>query len=76
MLANSEFIMMLNQAATDRQELAKLLNISSQQMSYITNADAGSGLIKVGSYIIPFKNEFPNNTELYKLMTTKPSEKK
>jgi len=76
MLANSEFIMMLSQAATDRQELAKLLNISSQQMSYITNADAGTGLIKVGSYIIPFKNEFPNKTELYKLMTTKPTEKK
>ena len=49
MLANSEFIIMLNQASTDRLELAKLLNISDLQMSYITNVEAGHGLIKVGS---------------------------
>ena len=61
MLANSELIIMLNQASTDRLELAKLLNISDLQMSYITNVNVGEGLIKIGS-------------SLYKLMTTKPGE--
>ena len=74
MLSNSEFIVMLNQAATDRKELAKLLNISDEQMSYITNADAGCGLIRYGSSLVPFINKFPVNTNLYKLMTTKPGE--
>ena len=74
MLANSEFIIMLNQASTDRIELAKLLNISEPQMSYITNVGAGEGLIKVGSSIVPFVNHFPKNTKLYKLFTTKPGE--
>ncbi len=74
MLANSEFIIMLNQASTDRAELAKLLNISDLQMSYITNVGAGEGLIKVGSALVPFANRFPKNTELYKLMTTRPGE--
>ncbi|MCI9068256.1 MAG: DUF87 domain-containing protein [Lachnospiraceae bacterium] len=71
MLANSEFIIMLNQASTDRMELAKLLNISDLQMDYITNVGAGEGLLKVGSSLVPFVNRFPRNTELYKLMTTK-----
>ena len=71
MLANSEFIIMLNQASTDRIELAKLLNISDLQLSYITNVGAGQGLLKVGSSLVPFVNKFPRNTELYKLMTTK-----
>lgn len=74
MLANSEFIVMLNQASTDRIELAKLLNISDTQMSYITNVGAGQGLLKVGSTLVPFINQFPTDTELYKLMTTKPGE--
>lgn len=74
MLANSELIIMLNQASTDRIELAKLLNISELQMSYITNVNAGEGLIKIGSSLIPFINKFPKNTELYALMTTKPNE--
>lgn len=74
MLANSEFIIMLNQASTDRLELAKLLNISDLQMSYITDVEAGHGLIKVGSSLVPFANKFPANTKLYKLMTTKPGE--
>lgn len=74
MLSNSEFIVMLNQAASDRQKLAELLNISNEQMSYITNADAGCGLIKYGSSLVPFVNKFPRNTRLYKLMTTKPGE--
>ena len=74
MLANSEFIVMLNQAATDRTELAKLLSISDTQLSYITNVGVGQGLLKVGSSLVPFKNEFPKDTKLYKLMTTKPGE--
>ncbi|WP_442891523.1 VirB4-like conjugal transfer ATPase, CD1110 family [Candidatus Merdisoma sp. JLR.KK011] len=74
MLSNSEFIVMLNQAASDRQKLAELLNISNEQMGYITNADAGCGLIKYGSSLVPFINKFPRNTRLYKLMTTKPGE--
>ena len=73
MLANSEFLVMLNQAGTDRVELARLLNISDEQLSYITNVDFGRGLIKCGSAIVPFVNHFPQN-RLYKLMTTKPSE--
>lgn len=76
MLSNSEFIVMMNQAASDRQKLAELLNISKEQMSYITNADAGCGLIKYGSSLVPFVNQFPQNTRLYKLMTTKPGESK
>ena len=74
MLSNSEFIVMLNQAASDRDKLAKLLNISNEQMSYITNADAGCGLIKYGSALVPFVNRFPKNTKLYRLMSTRPGE--
>lgn len=74
MLANSELIIMLNQASTDRAELAKLLNISDQQLSFITNVEAGHGLLKVGNSLIPFVNKFPKNTELYRLMNTKLNE--
>jgi hypothetical protein len=74
MLSNSEFIVMLNQAASDREKLARLLNISSDQMSYITNVDAGCGLIKYGSALVPFVNRFPKDTELYRLMSTRPGE--
>lgn len=74
MLANSEFLVMLNQASTDRMELSKLLGISEQQMSYITNVSAGNGLLKVGSGLIPFVNDFPKDTEMFKLMNTKPGE--
>ena len=74
MLSNSEFIVMLNQAATDQIELAKLLNISDQQLSFIKNVDAGHGLIKVGSALVPFENDFSKKSRLYKLMTTKPGE--
>lgn len=74
LLSNSEFIVMLNQAAGDREKLAKLLNISGEQLSHITNAQAGSGLIKYGGTIVPFVNDFPKDTELYRLMTTRPGE--
>lgn len=75
MLSNSEFIVMLNQASQDRQKLAKLLSISDEQISYITNADAGCGLIKYGSSLVPFINQFPKETKLYQLMTTKPTDR-
>ena len=74
MLSNSEFIVMLSQAASDREKLSKLLNISSEQMSYVTNADPGCGLIKYGGAVVPFVNRFPKDTKLYQLMTTKPGE--
>jgi type IV secretory pathway VirB4 component len=74
MLSNSEFLVMLNQAASDRDRLAHHLHISAEQMSYITNADAGSGLIRYGSQLVPFVNNFPKQTELYKLMNTKPND--
>lgn len=74
MISNSEYIVMLNQAEPDRAKLATLLKISTEQMGYITNADAGCGLVKYGSSLVPFVNRFPTNTRLYKLMTTKPGE--
>lgn len=74
MLSNSDFILMLNQATSDRIELAQLLNISNQQLSYVTNADAGQGLLFSGKSIIPFVDKFPTDTNLYKMMTTKPDE--
>ena len=74
MLANSEFLVMLNQASTDRIELARLLNISDNQLSYITNVDFGRGLIKCGSAIVPFMDSFPRNTQLYHLMSTRLSD--
>lgn len=70
MLANSEFLILLNQASTDREELAKLLNISDNQLSYITNVGAGHGLIRCSGNIVPFENTFPKQTKLYKLMST------
>lgn len=74
MLSNSEFIILLNQAAINRAELANLLNISDNQLSYITNVEAGKGLLKVGNTLVPFENHFPKETNLYRLMTTKPGE--
>lgn len=74
MLSNSDFIIMMNQATTDRLELAQLLNISNQQLGYVTNANAGQGLLFSGDSIIPFIDKFPTNTRLYQMMTTKPDE--
>ena len=73
-LSNSEFVVMHNQAASDREKLAELFNISEDQMKYITNAEAGHGLMKIGNALVPFVNRFPKNTELYRNMTTKPGE--
>ncbi|MBO6302529.1 MAG: ATP-binding protein, partial [Ruminiclostridium sp.] len=68
---NSDFIYMLNQAGGDRQILAKQLNISPHQLSYVTNSGAGEGLIFFGNIIIPFVDKFPKDTELYRIMTTR-----
>ena len=73
-LENSDFIYMLNQAGGDRQILAKQLNISPQQMSYVTHSEAGEGLLFYGNVILPFVDRFPKDTELYRVMTTKPEE--
>lgn len=75
MISNSEFVVMLNQSYQDREKLAKLLNISEEQLSYITNAQSGCGLIKYGGSLVPFVNKFPKDTKLYKLMTTKPKDR-
>ena len=75
MLSNSEFLVMLNQSPSDREKLAALLNISDEQLGYISGTEAGCGLIKYGSAIVPFVSDFPKNTELYKLMSTKPNER-
>ena len=71
---NSDFIYMLNQAAGDRQILAKQLNISPHQLSYVTHSGEGEGLLFYGNTILPFVDHFPKDTELYRVMTTKPQE--
>ena len=71
---NIDFILMLNQAAGDRQILAKQLNTSPYQLSYVTNSGEGEGLLFYGSTIIPFKDKFDKTLKLYSLMTTKPEE--
>ena len=76
MISNCEFIQMLNQAPLDRRELADLLNISETQMSYITNASPGEGLIFTGTSMVPFRNRLPKDTKMYAAMTTKLSEVK
>ena len=73
-LENSDFIYMLNQAGGDRQILAKQLGISSHQLSYVTHSGPGEGLLFYGDVIIPFVDRFPKDTELYRIMTTKPQD--
>ena len=74
MLSNSDFLLMLNQASSDRIELAHLLNISDTQLGYVTNSGPGEGLLFSGDSIIPFVDKFPKNTKLYSMMTTKVDE--
>ena len=71
---NSDYIYMLNQAAGDRQILSKQLNISTHQLSYVTHSGEGEGLLFYGNIILPFTDHFPRDTELYRIMTTKPQE--
>ena len=73
-LENSDYICMLNQAPGDRQILAQKLNISPHQLSYVTQANEGEGLLFYGNVIVPFVDRFPKDTEMYKMMTTKPNE--
>lgn len=73
---NSDFVYMLNQAAGDRAILAKQLNISPHQLSYVTGSGVGEGLLFYGNVILPFVDKFPKNTELYSIMTTKLDETK
>ncbi len=73
---NSDFVYMLNQAGGDRQILAKQLNISPHQLSYVTHSGEGEGLLFYGNVILPFADRFPKDTELYRIMTTKPAEGK
>jgi len=73
---NSDFVYMLNQAGGDRQILAKQLGISPHQLSYVTHSGEGEGLLFYGATILPFVDHFPKDTELYRIMTTKPQELK
>ena len=71
---NSDYIYMLNQASGDRAILAQKLNISPHQLSYVTHSGEGEGLLFYGNTILPFVDRFPKETELYRIMTTKPNE--
>lgn len=73
-LENSDFLLLLNQAAGDREILAKQLNISPKQMAYVTHSEAGEGLIFFGNVILPFVDKFPENTTLYRIMSTRLAE--
>ncbi|MBQ9910715.1 MAG: DUF87 domain-containing protein [Lachnospiraceae bacterium] len=72
---NSDFILMLNQGQRDSAILAEKLNISARQLSYVRQAKEGQGLLFFGDVILPFTDSFPKDTELYRIMTTKASEK-
>ena len=72
MFANSEYVRLFTQAATDMDELAHLLHISDNQMGYVTNAEPGHGLMKVKGYIIPFDATIPTDGDIYKLINTTP----
>lgn len=74
MLSNSEYLVLLNQAPTDRALLSSVLHIPDAQLSYAVNVPQGQGVLKCGSAIVPFVDHFPTDTQLYRLMTTKPSD--
>lgn len=76
MFANSEFLLLFNQAASDQQALAKLLGISDTEMNYVTDAEPGHGLLRMNGSVVPFENRIPKDTELYRLMSTSPGEEK
>lgn len=73
-ISTSELIVMMNQAPLDKEQLAELLDLSDDLQEYITNAKVGSGLLKFGEHIVPFENDIPKDTQIYKLLTTKPDE--
>lgn len=68
---NSDFVLLLNQKGEDRKILAERLNISNDQLAHVTNVNAGEGLISYGGTMIPFRDKFPTDGNLYKIMTTK-----
>ena len=73
-LENSDLLLLLNQGAGDREILAKRLNLSSKQLAYVTNSEPGEGLIIYGGIVLPFTDNFPKNSTLYKIMSTRLSE--
>ena len=73
-LSNTEFAILLNNSASDRQELANIFGLSERQLSYINNSSEGQGLIVAGKSIVPFEDKFPSDTNIYKVLTTKPDE--
>lgn len=73
-LENSDFVLMLNQGASDRAILAQRLSIAPDELAHVTNSGEGQGLLFFGDKVIPFEDRFPKNTKLYQLMTTKPAE--
>lgn len=75
MLANAEFLCLVNQSASDRIQLQEILGLSDTQLEYVTDADKGYGILKASRYIVPFKNIIPKETELYKAMTSDPEER-
>lgn len=74
MLSNSDFVVMFNQAKSDRSELTRLFDISEEQEKYVLNGSEGTGLMVFGDTIIPFEDRLPKETNLYQIMTTKPGE--
>ena len=75
MVSNSEYIIMYNQAASDSEKLAKLLNISDSELGYLTNVDPSQGLARIGGALIPFRNRIPRTSRLYRLMSTHPEDR-
>lgn len=71
---NSDFVYMLNQAAGDRDILAEKMHISKEQLKYVTNSSQGEGLIRYDKVLLPFTDQFPTDTKIYRLITTKPLE--
>ena len=72
-LDNTDFMILLSQAQSDRAILAKQLGISEHQLSYITHSNSGEGLLFYGSVTIPFVDRFPKG-EIYNLLTTRPED--
>ena len=72
---NTDFFLMLNQANADREILGEKLGLSREEMRYLTNAEQGCGLMVCGNVVLPFENRIPTDTQLYRMMTTKPNEK-
>lgn len=75
MLSDCGYIKLLNQSPDDANDLARLLHISNEEKRYIENADVGSGLLIVSKTVVPFNNDFPKDTELFRLMDTSPNRK-